>query len=151
MSRHPFIVSSDHIYLFTKQWLHSQTSQYKLAKLPGRHVAQKMAEFNIQGQVTGASFLEEERLMVLCGYSGLVQPFLCLFYDYHGDDFFTGTQIRINLALLFHQVEAVHTRDGIHYYVTNESFARESYINIPPQLHLFDLSEWMYSYMNRRD
>jgi len=146
-----FIVSKDHIYLFTKQWLHSQTSQYKLPKLPGRHVAQKMAEYNIQGQVTGAGYLEEEHLLVLCGYAGLVQPFLSIFYDYKGDDFFSGIHRRFNLILPFHQVEAVDTQDGIHYYVTNERVVKESFINIPPQLHLFDLSEWMNEYLKRGD
>ena len=142
-----FVVSSDSIYLFTKQWLSGNTSQYVLPKLPGSYVAQKRAVFNIQGQVTGATYLEHERLLVLCAYAGLMQPFLHLFYDYQGDNFFSGKQQRVNIALPFHQVEGIVTSDGIHYYLTNEHTAVESYINLPPKLHLIDLSEVLEEYL----
>jgi hypothetical protein len=135
-----FIVSPDSIYLFTKQWLSGKTTQYVLPKSPGSHVARKRATIDMEGQVTGASFLEEEGLLVLCGYSGLAQPFLHVFHDYPGDDFFSGKHQRVNLSIPFHQVEAVHTSDGIHYYVSNERFNMESYVTIPQRMHLFDLS-----------
>lgn len=135
-----FIVSSDSIYLFTKQWQSGHTTQYVLPKVPGDHVALKRSSFDTQGQVTGSTYLEEERLLVLCGYSGLIQPFLYLFYDYDGDDFFSGTQKRVNIALPFHQVEGISSEDGIRFYISNEQVTRQSYINIPPKLHLLDLS-----------
>ena len=134
-----FIVSSDSIYLFTKQWLSANTTQYVLPKVPGKHVAQKRAVFPVEGQVTGASYLEEEGLLVLCGYTAIVQPFLYLFTEYQDDDFFSGNQKRVNLTIPFHQVEAVHTSDGTHFYVSNERFAMESYVNIPQRMHFFDL------------
>lgn len=134
-----FIVTSDSIYLFTKQWLSGNTTQYVLPKHPGSHVALKREVSNIQGQVTGASYLEEEGLLVLCGSAGLVQPFIYLFSDYKDDDFFSGTGKRVNLALPLHQVEAVLTLDGIHYYISNEK-TQHSYVNIPQKLHYFDLS-----------
>lgn len=134
-----FIVSQDSIYLFTKQWLSGNTTQYVLPKHPGNHVAKKRAVFDIQGQVTGASYLEKEGLLVLCGSTGLVQPFMHVFSAYQDDDFFSGDGKRVNLALPLHQVEAVLTLDGIHYYISNEQ-TRQSYVNIPQRLHYFDLS-----------
>jgi hypothetical protein len=136
-----FVVSSDSIYLFSKQWLSGNTTRYVLPKVPGRHVAQKREVLNIQGLVTGASYLEEERLLVLCGYAGLSQPFLCIFSEYPHDDFFSGTHKRVNLSLPFHQVEAVCTSDGIHYYVSNERQSVNSYMNIPARMHFFDLEK----------
>lgn len=145
-----FVLTSDSIYLFTKQWLSAQTSCYVMPKEPGSYVARKKGEFDTGGLVTGASFLEEEKLLVLCGYEGLGQPFLYLFYDYEDQEFFTGTKKRVNLAIPFHQTEAIATSDGIHYYVSNEEFEFQSYVNIPQKLHKFDLGEQLGDYLGRK-
>lgn len=145
-----FIIASDQIYLFTKQWLSMNTTLYELSKKPGAHVAQKREVFPIDGLVTGSTCLEEERLLVLCGYVGFFQPFLYLFYDYEGDGFFSGTHKRINLNLPLHQMESVYTGDGIHYYTTNESFKLASRVNIPQKLHKVDLSEHLQAYLDAR-
>lgn len=138
-----FVVSSDSIYLFTKQWTSGFTTQYSLSKLPGTHIAQNRNVFNIRGQVTGATFLEGEGLLTLCGYSGLVQPFLYIFYDYPGYDFFAGTKKRVNLSLPFHQVEGVATINGFEYYVTNESSSFNQVARIPQKLHFIDLDHYL--------
>ncbi len=145
-----FIVSSDSIYLFSKQWLSGNTTLYVLPKLPGSHMARKRESFFVQGQVTGATWLEEERLLVLCGHTGLIQPFFYLFFDYFGNDFFSGDHMRVNLNLPFHQVEAVHTLDGLQYYITNEHFMLDSYLEIPQKLHKIDLIEQLGAYLNGR-
>ncbi len=145
-----FIIVSDQIYLFTKQWMSMNTTLYELSKKPGAHVAQKREVFPIDGLVTGATCLEEERLLVLCGYIGFFQPFLYLFYDYEGDGFFSGTHLRINLNLPLHQVESVCTLDGIHYYITNERYKLDSRVNIPQKLHKVDLSEHLEAYLGAR-
>ena len=145
-----FIIASDQIYLFTKKWLSMNTTLYVLSKKPGAHVAQKREVFPIDGLVTGATCLEEERLLVLCGYAGFLQPFFYLFYDYEGDGFFSGTSKRINLNLPLHQVESVYTGDGMHYYTTNERLKLDSRISIPQQLHKVDLSEYLEAYLNAR-
>lgn len=143
-----FVVSSDSIYLFTKQWLSGNTTLYAMSKEPGEHVAEKQSSFNIEGLVTGATFLERERLLVLCGYSGLSQPFLHLFYDYPGNDFFIGNKRRVNVSLLFHQIEGVATEDGLKYYLSNEYSSLESagYVN-PQKLHMLDLGPYLQEYL----
>jgi len=144
-----FVVSSTQIFLFTKQWLTGQTTLYTLPKQPGNHVAQKKEVFNVQGLVTGATLVESERLLVLCGYTGILQPFLYLFYDYRGEDYFSGNKRRVNILVPFLQVEGITTNDGLTYFLSNESFLLEPASNIPQQLHRFDLSPLLSDYLKR--
>jgi hypothetical protein len=143
-----FVVSSDSIYLFSKQWLSTNTTVYALPKEPGNHVAEKKTTFAIEGLVTGASYLEEKGLLVLCGYSGLVQPFLYLLYDYTDYQFFSGNKRRLNLSLLFHQVEGVATTNGLKYYISNEySSLRATGIHNIQKLHILDLGPYLREYL----
>jgi hypothetical protein len=135
------VVSSDSIYLFTKQWLTGFTTRYTMPKLPGSYVAQKRDSFDTKGQVTGATFLEQEKILALCGYSGLTVPFLYLFYDYPGDDFFAGSRKRVNISLPFHQIEGVTTVDGRRYYLSSEGNSLPLGGVIPQKLILLDLKE----------
>lgn len=141
------IVSDDSIYLFTKQWISAGTSVYRLPKTPGNHTARRKTTYNVQGLVTGATYLEPERLVVLCGYTGLLQPFLFLLYDFQGHDFFSGHKRRITVSLPFHQIEGIATHNGLRYYATNESFVMEPVANYPQKLHIFDLSLLLEEYM----
>jgi hypothetical protein len=144
-----FVVSSDSIYLFTKQWLSGFTTQYSLSKLPGTYVAQKRSSFDTMGQVTGATFMEQEGLLIVCGYTGLVQPFLYLFYDYQDYEFFSGVRQRVNISLPFHQVEGVTTSNGTGCYFSNESSTFNQIAKLPPKLHYIDLSEFLGDYLNK--
>lgn len=142
------VVTSGSICLFTKQWVSGKTGLYTLSKQPGTHVAWKEAEFNVQGLVTGATLLESEQLLVLCGYTGILQPFLYLFYDYPGQAFFSGNKRRVNISIPLLQVEGVTSDDGLIYYFTNEEFVLEPATNNPQQLHRIDLSELLKGYLN---
>lgn len=135
-----FIVSKDSIYLFTKQWKSSKTNIYALSNQAGTHVAQYKSTLNTKGLVTGATYLENKKLIVLCGYTKVGKPFLYLLYDFKNQDFLSGNKRRINLKLPFHQIEGIATKDGIHYFLTNESLIRKPVINVPQQMHYFDLS-----------
>lgn len=141
------VASSGNIYLFSKQWIKGETSLYVLPKQPGTFVAQKRANFNIQGLVTGATLMESERLLVLCGYTGILTPFIYLFYDYPDDDFFSGNTRLVNLSIPFLQVEGITTRDGLIFYLSNESFVLQPATNTPQQLHRFDLSNLLGEYL----
>ena len=144
-----FVVSSDSIYLFTKQWLSGFTTQYSLSKHPGTYIAQKRSSFDTMGQVTGATFMEQEGLLILCGYAGLMQPFLYLFYDYQDYEFFSGVRQRVNISLPFHQVEGVTTSNGTGCYFSNESSTFNQIAKLPPKLHYIDLSEFLGDYLNK--
>ena len=143
-----FIVSGDSIYLFTKQWISVQTSVYALPKTPGTHTAVKMTTYDVRGLVTGASYLESSRVLVVCGYTSLLYPFFSLLYDFENHDFFSGNKRRVTVSLPFHQVEGIATNDGLKYYVSNERLVVPPFANNPQKLHIFDLSELLHEYLD---
>lgn len=144
-----FIVSKDSIYLFTKQWSSSKTTIYVLPKQSGDHVAQLKHSLDTKGLVTGATYLEDKKLIVLCGYSKIGKPFLYLLYDFKNDDFLSGNKRRILVKLPILQIEGITTQDGLHYYLTNESLVRKPIINVPQQIHRIDLSSLLDSYLHK--
>ncbi len=144
-----FIVNKDSIFLFTKQWKSSKTSIYALPNQPGNHIAQLKQTLDTKGLVTGATYLESKKLIVLCGYSKLGKPFLYLLYDFKNNDFLSGNKRRIDLQLSFHQIEGITTKDGLHYFVTNETLIRKPIINVPAQIHYLNLSPILNSYVHK--
>ncbi|MCI9846287.1 T9SS C-terminal target domain-containing protein [Flavobacterium pectinovorum] len=143
-----FIVTKDSIYLFTKQWKLSKTNIYTLANKPGNHIAQLKETLDTNGLVTGAAYLESKKTIALCGYSKKGKPFLYLLYDFKNHDFLSGNKRKINLKLSFHQIEGITTEDGLHYYLTNEALIRKPILNIRQQIHYFDLSQILNSYLH---
>lgn len=141
-----FIVSHDSIFLFTKQWVSNKTAFYSMPKVPGTYVANFRGELNVQGMITGATYIESKRLIALCAYTSLLQPFLYLLYDFTGNDFFNGNKRSISISLPFHQIEGIATNDGLKYYCSNEAFAQPPVINTPQKLHTFDLSAYLSNY-----
>lgn len=141
------IVSGENIYLFTKQWKERKTSVYQIPKIPGKHIAQLKESYNVDGLVTSATFLPGKKLLVLAGYSRFLSPFMYLFYDYNGSDFFSGNKRKINISMPLHQVEGITTQDGLHYYLTNENFSRRPIITVSQKLHHFDLSAFLGNYL----
>lgn len=144
-----FIVSKDSIYLFSKEWSSSKTSIYVLPNQPGKYIAKLKETFNTEGLVTGATYLESKKLIVLCGYTKKGKSFLYLLYDFKDYDFLSGNKRKINLKLPFHQIEGIATKDGLHYYLTNESLIRKPILNVPQQIHYFDLSPLLNSYLHK--
>lgn len=143
-----FIVSDDSIFLFTKQWISSKTSLYSMPKTTGTHIAHLKSTLDVQGLITGATFLESKNLVALCGYSKDLQPFMYFLYDYPGHDFFGGNKRKINISLPFHQVEGIATTNGLKYYISNEYFSQPPIINNPQKLHILDLSNYLGDYLN---
>ena len=115
----------------------------------GKHIAKLKETINTEGLVTGATYLESKKLIVLCGYSKLGKTFLYLLYDFKDHDFSTGNKRKIDLKLSFHQIEGIATKDGLHYYLTNESLIRKPILNVPQQMHYFDLSSVLNSYLHK--
>ena len=142
------IVTDDSIYLFTKQWISTQTSVYRMPKTPGNHHAIRKDDYNVQGLVTGATFLELKSLVVLCGYTSMLHPFFTLLYDFPEHDFFSGNKRRITVSLPFHQIEGITTQNGLRYFASNESFIMQPLANSPQKLHLFDLSPFLKDYVS---
>ena len=144
-----FIVSTDSIYLFTKQWKEKRTSVYVIPKIPGNYIAQLKESYNVKGLITSATYLPKKKLLALCGYTTFLSPFIYLLYDYNDSGFFSGNKRKIDIALPFHQMEGISTQDGLYYYLTNENFSRKPIIDIPQQLHQFDLSTFLINYLKQ--
>jgi len=142
------VVSKDSIYLFTKQWASKKTSVYTLPKTQGTYIAKLKNSYDVSGLITGATYLEDKRLIVLSGYSGLVQPFFYLLYDFTGDNFFSGNKRKITMgSLSFHQAEGIATSNGLDYFVSNEHLAQKPFVNIAQKLHRFNLSPYLAEYL----
>ena len=141
-----FIVTTDSIYLFTKEWISQKSSIYRLPKQPGTYVAQYRDSYNVEGLITGATYFEDKKLVVLTGYSTLLQPFLFLLYDFQPFDFFSGNKRKITVDLPFHQVEGIATEDGLMYFISNEYFSY-SMVTVSQKLHLIDLTPFLSNYL----
>lgn len=142
------IVGKDSMYLFTKMWSMQKTTMYSLPKLPGMYKAKKNAQIDSQGLITGACFLEDKRLIILCGYSNLLQPFLLYLYDYPNYNVSQGNKRKVSINLPFHQIEGITTKDGLLLYCSNERFT-QSFITIPQALHHIDNSSIIQAYLSR--
>lgn len=138
-----FVVLQDSIYLFTKEWTTEKTNVYSLPKKLGTHIAQLKETLGVQGLITGATVLPQEKGIVLCGYSKMLQPFVYLLYDYKNNDFSTGHQRKIKIVLPFHQIEGIATEDGSLFYLTNEASVKKPLVNTPQQIHSIDLSPYL--------
>jgi hypothetical protein len=143
-----FVVSKDSIYLFTKQWISNKTSVYSLSKNPGNYVAKLKSSFDVSGLITGAVYLESKRIIVLSGYSERLDPFIYLLYDFQDHDFFSGNKRKIDVLLPYHQIEGIATKDGIKYFISNESFSLDPFINVSPKIHIFDLSPFLGNFLD---
>jgi hypothetical protein len=143
-----FIVSEDSIYLFTKQWVSNKTNVYSLPKNPGNYTAKLKSSYNVTGLITGAVYLESEKIIALSGYSDKLEPFVYLLYDFKGSDFFGGNKRKIALLLPHHQTEGIATSNAIKYYISNESFSLYPVINVLQKLHIFDLTSFLGNYLN---
>jgi hypothetical protein len=140
-----FVVSSDSIYLFTKEWISNKSSIYSLPKIPGEYVAKFQGSYDVQGLITGSTYIESKNLIVLSGYSSLVQPFIFLLYDFEDHNFFGGNKRKVSLNLPFHLVDAITTEDGLIYYASNEKLSEIIITN--QKLHKIDLSEYLSEYI----
>jgi len=142
-----FIAGSDSLFLFTKNWNNQSTVCYSLPKTPGSYIALRRDSSDVDGLITGATFLPEKKLVILSGYSALLQPFMYLLFNFEGTDFFSAFQQKINPSLNFHQVEGVSTSNGIDVYLTNEYFS-QSFITTQQKLHKFDLTPVLGDYLS---
>lgn len=155
-----FVVTDDSIYLFTKQWVSTQTTIYSLPKTPGTHIAQRRETYNVNGLITGATYIPEYQLIVLCGYNynrkvkvASLRPFIVLLYDYQENRFFFGNKRRLNFkSSVKSQVEAIATHNGLDYYITNERFKATVMgipFDLPANLKHMDLRDYLLPYLSQ--
>ena len=155
-----FIVTDDSIYLFTKQWISAQTIVYSLPKTPGTHVAHRRDTYNTKGLITGATYIPEYQLVVLCGYDydknhilSALHPFLILLYDFKDGCFFSGNKRRLDFPSgTKAQIESIATSNGLDFYLTSEHFHTTRMgltFDFPAQLWRVDLRKYLLPYMKK--
>jgi len=89
----------DSLYLFTKRREDQQTELFSLPKTAGNYVARSLGTFDTKGLITDATVNEAKSEIALCGYhKGHKYPFILLLKNFSGNNFFSGTTERINLA-----------------------------------------------------
>jgi hypothetical protein len=89
----------DSLYLFTKRREDQQTELFSLPKSAGTHVANSLGIFDCKGLVTDAAINKSKNEIALCGYlKGHKFPFILLFKNFSGNNFFLGTTERIELT-----------------------------------------------------
>jgi hypothetical protein len=142
-----FITTADSIFLFTKEWNSNKTSLYALPNAPGNYVAQWRGELDVQGLVTGATYLLDDQLVLLVGYTETLMPFFYLLYDFDQTHFFSGNKRKVLMNLPFHQIEGVTTSNGTDVLVSNEKF-QQSILTVNQRLHRFNLSSLLSSYLS---
>ena len=139
-----FLATDDSLYLFNKQWISGKSKIYVLPKTPGTYSAVPVAEFNVDGLITGATYIAAKKAVVLCGYkkgSSLYQPFVYLLYDYSGNSFFSGNKRRILINPLLYQTEGIATIDGKRFFISNEDHSP-----VQPTLRVVDFSPYLDGY-----
>lgn len=155
-----FIVTDDSIYVFTKEWVSTQTTIYSIPKTPGTHIAHRRESYNVHGLITGASYMPEYQLIVLCGYDydpvnllSSLHPYIILLYDFQEERFFSGNKRRLDFDFSTRaQIEAIATHNALDYYITNESTSipvMDLVVDIPPALQRLDLREYLLPYLSR--
>ena len=109
----------NHLYLFSKDRGDNRTRVYRLSKTPGTYILTPYTEFNSNGRVCGASYNKDIHQLALIGYMPkTVNSFLWLIDDFKDEDFFSGTQKRIEIG----KGKKHWKTEGIAYESTNRLF-----------------------------
>ncbi|WP_018612720.1 hypothetical protein [Segetibacter koreensis] len=89
----------DSLYVFTKDREDKETRLYVLPKAAGKYNARFINSFNSKGLITDAAINPANNEVALIGYhKGHKFPFILLFNKFTGNDFFSGSHKKINLA-----------------------------------------------------
>lgn len=136
------IVSEDSIYLFSKNHQDYQTRLYRLPKTAGKHIPQLLDSFDTKGTITAAGIDKTNKILVLSGYkfsgqNGLFNPYLWVFWDYKGREFFDGKNQRINLPM-DKQVEGICLFEEEQFLMSSEAGSRQL-----GEFYLFDVKKWI--------
>jgi len=137
------MTAGDSLYLFSKDWQDQQSRLYALPKMPGTYVARLISKYNVHGLITGADYQPATGTVALTGYTrGDWVPFVLLLTKFKGDNFFSGSKIRIDMPKAkASQTEAVAFAERNQVYVSSEGRAPV----FKQTLYSFSLESWLGS------
>lgn len=117
-----FIATDNSIILFTKHWMDSKTKVYTLAAIPGTQVAGYLAEWNVNGLVTGSTWSANDDKLYLIGYSGVVLPILWEISGFDPENAHFTNNKRTDFGLSYTQAEGICILDNGTLLVSSEEF-----------------------------
>lgn len=135
------IAMGDSLYIFSKNWVNLRTKLYVLPKHAGKYNARLAGDLFANGLITGADFNRQDSVIMLCGYTKVLTPFIWLLWDFRDAAVFSGNKRRINFNLPFHQVEGVTWNSSNDYFITNETFTQIG--NVPAALFTVNTETWI--------
>ncbi|WP_411030476.1 hypothetical protein [Spongiimicrobium sp. 3-5] len=128
-------VLGNNLIILTKQWQTMETVAYSVPKVPGNQVAVNLGSYPVGGLVTGASYHEASKNLVLLGYSQQLSPFIFQFNDITATDIFANPEEKRNLNILIAQMEGITHVSENTLFASAELFENDSpRITLPPQL-----------------
>lgn len=121
-----FIVLDDRLVVFTKQWESNGTVAYSIPKTPGVHIAERLAEFDSNGLVTGATYNPISDVLFLIGYSSILGPFTLRIDAPNIGSIFGTAPTKIPFGGGLAQIEGITYVDVDTYFVSSEFFTNAS-------------------------
>ncbi len=113
------------LYIFTKNWIDQRTNIYKVPKVKGTYVAEKIDEFDSEGLITGGTFNTLAKKVILTGYSG-IRAFAIELRGFTNGKFSNGVidkySLNIPITASF-QTEAITYSDISNFYISAEKNA----------------------------
>ena len=116
-----FFSKGDDLIILTKQWQSQGTVAYRIPKLPGAFLAERLDGYQVDGLVTGATFDDSSNELYLVGYSQFLVPFFVQVKNVQNNAIFTGEKIKENLSVGFAQMEAISLVNET-FYTSSEDF-----------------------------
>jgi hypothetical protein len=146
-----FVVTGTDIYVLSKQWISHKTAVYRFPNEAGVHEAEKVDEYNVEGLVTGITYMEDMQLAALTIYDfpEVSAPRILLLYDFPEHDFFGGNKRFLKISnLIGRPIEAITTINGLDFYITNERVEIDGML-ASQHIYHFDLAEYLEDYIQR--
>ena len=95
-----FVVISDSLVLFTKDWLTERTKIYVLPAKPGAFQAIHRKEYDVRGLVTASAYSAEDQKLLLLGYGSFI-PFILEVPGFGFDNMSFANSTRTDFTSLF--------------------------------------------------
>ena len=113
------------LIVLTKQWNSMGTVAYSLPSTPGDHSARRIGELEINGLVTGASFIKDTSELFILGYSMILEPFVYKVSEPNVQSIFQGESLKLDVSLGIAQTEGIAYITNNRFFISSESFSRE--------------------------
>ncbi len=124
------------LYLFTKDWINRITRVYQLPVIPGTYNAKLISSFDVDGLITASDISPDGKTLALLGYKDYT-PYLILFTEFSGNDFFSGKKIRLNFISI-HDAQT----EGITFTTNSILYISSEKAKLPAQLYRLNIDKW---------